>query len=172
MDCRKFRDQHALFVDQMCSELEAFEMRSHMRFCPECDRHDTVVRRGILLVRNLPHIRPSANFNARLAARIRAEAPLHQPAFVTQSSRLAEYVSLAAAVLVLAFGVSRVFASKQPDIYRMPPVVATRPVSAPSPFGTSALVATVPTGMSIWPAIMMASQAPAHFATAELVGER
>jgi hypothetical protein len=170
MDCRKFRNQHALFVDEMCSELDAFEMRSHMRFCPECDRHDTVVRRGIMLMRNLPNIRPSPEFNARLSARLRAEefaSPL------AGTSRAMRYASLAAAVAVLALGVAKVFAPwHHDDIYRMAPVVASRPLSAPSPFGTPALVATVPTGMSIWPAIMMASQAQAHYAATELASER
>jgi len=33
-------------------------------------------------------------------------------------------------------------------------------------------VATVPTGMSIWPAIVMASQAPSRLMAAELASER
>ena len=169
MDCRKFRDQHALFIDEMCSELEAFEMRSHMRFCPECDRHDTVVRRGLLVARNLPRIRPSADFNARLLARIRAESASHTS---TGAPRLAQWVSLAAAVAVLALGLARAIMPRHADVYRMAPVVASRPMIAPSPFGTPALVATVPTGMSIWPAIIMASQAPAQFAATELASER
>ncbi len=171
MDCRKFRGQHAQFADDICSDLEAFEMRSHMRYCPECDRYDTVVRRSILLVRNLPAIRPSPDFNARLADRIRLEARNGAMASATPP-QLAQWVALAAAVTVLALGVTKVFAKAQPDIYRMAPVVASKPLRSTSPFGTSGLVATVPTGMSIWPAIMMASQAPAHFATAEMVGER
>ena len=171
MDCRKFRDKHALFIDEMCSELDAFEMRSHMRFCPGCDRHDTIVRRGIFLVRNLPSIRPSAEFSARLSARILAEEVVDATR-VGQSWRLAKYMSAAAAMAALAFGGSRVLSGRQPDIYRMTPVVASKPLSVPSPFGTTALVATVPTGMSIWPAIMMASQAPAHFVATEQVTER
>jgi hypothetical protein len=42
----------------------------------------------------------------------------------------------------------------------------------PSPFGTPSLVATVPTGMTIWPAIVMASHAPAHLMATELASER
>lgn len=159
---------HALFIDEMCSDLDGFEMRSHMRFCPDCDRHDTVVRRGIMLVRNLPSIRPSPEFNDRLSARLRAEA-FGVP---TGSARVARYASLAAAAAVLAIGAARVLGPRHADIYRMAPVVAFRPLSTPSPFGTTGLVATVPTGMSIWPAIMMASQAPAHFAATELASER
>jgi anti-sigma factor RsiW len=169
MDCRKFRDKHALFVDKLCSELDASEMRSHMRFCPDCARHDTVVRRGIMLMRNLPTIEPSATFNARLAERLRAE---HSALTLSAPSPLARYVSLAAAAAVLALGVARVLSPQHVDIYRMAPVVASRPQTEPSLFGTPGLVATVPTGMSIWPAIMMASQAPEHYAATELASER
>jgi anti-sigma factor RsiW len=171
MDCREFREKHGLYIDELCSDLDAFEMRSHMRFCPECDRHDTVVRRGMLLVRNLPSIRPSPQFQARLYDRIRAES-LNRAIASGTSPRLTQWVSLAAAVAVLAFGVARIFATRQADIYRMAPVVASKPLRASSPFGTSALVATVPTGMSIWPAIVMASQAPSHLAATELASER
>jgi hypothetical protein len=37
---------------------------------------------------------------------------------------------------------------------------------------TPTFVATVPTGMSVWPAIMAASQAQMHFVAAELASER
>ena len=140
-----------------------------MRFCPECDRHDTVVRRGIMLMRSLPSIRPSPAFNARLSARIRAETAA---SIAVQATSVARYASLAAAAAVLALGAARMLAPRHTDIYMMAPVVASRPQSEPSPFATTALVATVPTGMSIWPAILMASQAPAHYAATELVSER
>ena len=160
---------HTLFIDELCSDLDEFEMRSHMRFCPECDRHDTVVRRGIMLVRSLPTIRPTPDFNARLSARLRAESLIPQ---TKGSERIARYASLVAAGMVLALGAAKVLGSRNTDIYRMAPVVASRPLSRLSPFGTTGLVATVPTGMSIWPAIVMASQTPAHFVATELASER
>lgn len=55
---------------------------------------------------------------------------------------------------------------------RMPPVVATLPELESSHAGTPAFVATVPTGMSVWPAIMVASQAQVHYVAAELANER
>jgi hypothetical protein len=57
---------------------------------------------------------------------------------------------------------------------RFAPVVATAPEPEPEPslVATSAFVATVPTGMSVWPAIMVASQAPIHFVAAEMENER
>ena len=32
MDCREFRENHTLFVDQMCSAVAEAEMRAHMLF--------------------------------------------------------------------------------------------------------------------------------------------
>ncbi len=45
-----------------------------MRVCLECTRHDTRIRRSLLIVRNLPRIEPSADFRARLAGAILSPA--------------------------------------------------------------------------------------------------
>ena len=169
MDCREFRDQHALFIDERCTSLDAFEMRSHMRYCPDCQRHDIVVRRGLLLMRNLPTIEPSAGFRGRLDARLRESAASRPGVDV---ARVARYAAVAAMLSGITIAAQRTLRARAGDAYRMPPVVASAIPMQPSPFGTQALVATVPTGMSIWPAIMMASQAPTHLVAAELVSER
>jgi hypothetical protein len=171
MDCREYREAHALFVDEKCSPLEGFEMRSHMRYCADCARHDAVVRRGLLMVRNLPPIEPSAHFRERLNARLQADvrATARKTAI---AHRVARFTAIAAMLSGISIALGRAVRAGFDADYRMPPVVASAPPLEPSAFGTSALVATVPTGMSIWPAIMMASQAPAHFATTELVSER
>jgi hypothetical protein len=170
MDCRDFLDKHALYVDLMCSAIEEREMRAHVRECPKCSRHDTVVRRSLLLVRNLPVIEPSPDFQARLAARIRTTAigpvvtPLPRPsyrAFAAVAAGVAFVTYLAVAV-----------AGRGPVSVRMAPVVATLPETEPSQMTTPTFVATVPTGMSVWPAIMVASQAQMHFVAAELASER
>src|SRR5688572_11663709 len=75
MDCREFRDKHALYVDLMCSAIEEAEMRAHARECQKCSRHDTVVRRSLMMVKSLPVIEPSATFQQRLDARLRATTP-------------------------------------------------------------------------------------------------
>ena len=169
MDCRKFRDQHALLIDERCTALDAFEMRSHMRYCPDCQRHDIVVRRGLLLMRNLPTIEPSAGFRGRLDARLRESATSPHGVDV---ARMARFAAVAAMLSGITFAAHRSIRSRAADAYRMAPVMASTPPTQPSPFGTQALVATVPTGMSIWPAIVMASQAPARLVAAELASER
>jgi hypothetical protein len=171
MDCREYREAHALFVDGKVSALEGFEMRSHMRYCADCARHDAVVRRGLLMVRNLPPIEPSAHFRERLNARIQADVR-HTARRRAIGTRIARYTAIAAMLSGISVALSRAVRFGFDSDLRLPPVVASAPPLESSAFGTSALVATVPTGMSIWPAIMMASQAPAHFATAESVSER
>ena len=171
MDCREFRDKHTLFVDQLCSALEENEMRLHMRMCPSCSRQDTVVRRSLMLVKSLPSIEVSPDFRARLEARLRmAEAPLAKRGSNAGSS--AAFFALAAGVAFITYLATDMVRQATPREMRLAPVVASIPELDDSPVGTSALVATVPTGMSVWPAIMFASQAPIHFVTAEMATER
>src|SRR5688500_18908810 len=169
MDCRGFQDKHALYVDLMCSAVEEKEMREHVRQCTKCSRHDTVVRRSLLLVRNLPVIEPSPDFQARLAARLRAAAiaPVVTPVPRPSYRAFAAAAAGVAFVTYLALGVM-----SAPAPLRMTPVVATLPEAEASQMTTPTFVATVPTGMSVWPAIMVASQAQMHFVAAELASER
>jgi anti-sigma factor RsiW len=171
MDCRRFRDQHALLIDVRCSALEESEMRQHMSDCPACAHHDALVRRSLMLVRSLPTIEPSPDFRARLEARLRAtqqEPAVRRPMQLTFGT----FVAVAATVAFAAFLATAVRDDRAPEI-QMPPVVASVPADdAPSHFASSALVAAVPTGMSVWPAIMAATQAPIHFVAAEMAAER
>ena len=169
MDCRRFRDQHALLIDQRCSALEENELREHMRACPKCARHDTAVRRSLILVRNLPDIEPSPDFRARLESRLRAGAQpveLRRPLLTP-----AVYAAVAATVVFVAALAAGALRRSTVTEIRMAPVVASTSESESS-FASTALVATVPTGMSVWPAIMAASQAPFHFVAAEMASER
>lgn len=171
MDCRRFRDQHALLIDLRCSADEEEVLRRHMSDCAACARHDALVRRSLMLVRSLPSIEPSPDFRARLEARLRATTPVaavprpFHPSFGT-------FLAIAATIAFVAVLARTVRASAPVEI-RMPPVVASRPADdAPSRLASSTLVATVPTGMSVWPAIMAATQAPVHFVAAEMAVER
>jgi hypothetical protein len=170
MDCREFREQHVSFVDLRCSAVEEAQMRQHLRDCVACSRHDTVVRRSLMLVKSLPTIEPSPDFQARLEARLRAVAV---PAAASPSLRgsYAAFVALAAGVGFVAFLATSAMRDGAPSEIRMAPVVASIP-EYESPVATPAFVATVPTGMSVWPAIMVASQAPIHFVAAEMATER
>lgn len=174
MDCKEFRNNHALLIDTRCSAVEEAEMRAHMASCPPCAHHDMIIRRSLLLVRNLPTIEPSPDFRARLDARLRLVAQEHGPSIAPRSRpAFVTFTAVAAGLLLVAFIGTNVLRKSAPVEIRMAPVVATIPEhAAPSPAATSALVATVPTGMSVWPAIMVANQAPMHFVAAELASER
>src|SRR5688572_22217340 len=170
MDCRRFRNNHAPFVDLRCSVHEEGEMRMHMRECPVCARHDMVVRRSLMLVKSLPTIETSPDFGARLDARLRAS-----PREVTPRRSRISYVVVAAAaagVMFMTYLATDTLRTGAPREIRLAPVVASAPESEPSPVATSGFVATVPTGMSVWPAIMVASQATIHFVAAEMATER
>ena len=70
MDCREFREKHVGYVDDTLSAVEMEAMHRHVRSCYRCARQDTAVRRGLLLVHNLPQIEPSSDFMAKLSDRI------------------------------------------------------------------------------------------------------
>ena len=173
MDCTEFRERHAPFVDLMCSAHDENEMREHMRVCGECTQHDTRIRRSLMLVRSLPRIEPSADFRARLDARLRAVA-MEPVVTVPKPTRFSvrAFASIAAGVAFVTYLAADLLRDARPAEIRLAPVLAVAPEQELSPVATSALVATVPTGMSVWPAIMAASQAPIHFVAAEMAAER
>jgi hypothetical protein len=74
MDCSAFRRHHVAYVDDtLPGDLVVAAVR-HVAECPSCARHDTAVRRSLLLARNLARdaapLECSADFGARLEARL------------------------------------------------------------------------------------------------------
>ncbi|NBW65898.1 zf-HC2 domain-containing protein [bacterium] len=70
MDCRTFREQHRAYVDHELTAPDLAAVLSHIRTCGSCAARDVALRRGLFLVQNLPRIRPSRGFRARLQARL------------------------------------------------------------------------------------------------------
>lgn len=183
MDCGRFRDNHAAFIDNALDEVELSAMRVHRAECADCADHDATIRRALLLFRNLPTIEPSAEFGRRLNARLRAterslswsHAGMRGPSW-TSFVWAASGVLAAGYVLVATFG--RVADMRHQEL-ALAPVVVTAPVpsatidSAPvgpmriSPMASPAIVASVSMGMPVWPAALLAAQAPMHFAVTE-----
>ena len=145
-------------------------MRQHLRGCEPCARHDMLVRRSLMLVKSLPSIEPSPDFRARLEARLRT-ARFDTPRARSLRISYVTFTSLAAAVAFIAFIALTMIRRAEPSVVRLQPVVASVPEIESSPLAT-ALVAAVPTGMSVWPAIMVANEAPIQFVAAELATER
>lgn len=189
MDCGSFRDNHAAFIDNALNDADLASMRTHRAECSACAEHDATIRRALLIFRNMPQIEPSADFGRRLNARIRAterslawsHAGVRGPSWTT-FAWAASGVLAAGYILVAALGGpigNRAIAAARSTELALAPVVVQAHVpparidSAPvgplraSPMASPAIVASVSMGMPVWPAALLAAQAPMHFAATE-----
>ena len=166
MDCRTFQKQHVAFIDDTLSAVDMVVMHQHIAECEQCARHDATERRALLLFRNLPRVVPSPTFRSRLDDRLR-EAKLSGRPISTGNSHIP--VAVAATIAILAGAWTATFVTRtltQQEQLALAPVVAMIPEPA-SPLANPALVASVSTGMPVWPVALLAEQAPMHFANSE-----
>lgn len=70
MDCSAFRRHHLAYVDDTLPGDLLVAAARHAAECPVCARHDTAVRRSLLLARNVCELECSPDFAARLEARL------------------------------------------------------------------------------------------------------
>lgn len=173
MHCREFRAQHCAFVDDTLSVAGMAAMRDHLEVCAQCSAHDTRVRRSLLVVRNAPEVRCSPDFGRRLEARIRELGPVDRRSVATRSAVAAalRYGAFAASLVVVgtvAALVSSEVSRATPEV-RMAPVVASLPEPEPVPVAVTnpAYVASVMSGMPVWPALLVAGQSSIHMANYE-----
>jgi hypothetical protein len=174
MNCREFGRKHDAYIDDTLSGIELDAMARHREHCERCARVDTRVRRALLVAHNLPTIHPSAGFNERLEVRLTHERALKAAGMLPNSAgsdgwrpfSVGAYTAIAAGVFAAAgLAVVVSIAGRESQTIRMAPVVASRPEAEPSTLATPALVAAVPAGMGVWPAVFVAQQAPWHFAS-------
>jgi hypothetical protein len=177
MDCREFRNKHVAFVDDLLPAVEMQAMQRHRATCSRCSRHDTAIRRSLLIVRNLPPIQPSPDFMVRLNQRLDQLGPAARVDLIAPRPHLPSAGALAAlaagvvAVAYMAIETSHYFATEadapaQATVASVLPaqsVPMLEPVAVP--MANSAFVASVPTGMPVWPAVLMAGQSPLHYAS-------
>jgi hypothetical protein len=173
MDCRTFRRKHVAFVDDTLPGVDLGAMLEHVARCTNCATLDAKVRRGLLVFRNnVPSIEPSAEFSRRLEQRLEAERKrMAAPPPVFRGPPLAGF--LAASAGVVAIGVLAILAM-QSVLPSRPPLVAGV-VLRPSPrqmavetsmtISSPAFVASVSTGMAMWPALLLAEEAPVRYAS-------
>jgi len=171
MDCREFREKHVGFVDDVLPAVDMEVMHRHVQSCQRCARHDIAVRRGLLLVRNIPRIEPSADFMARLNERIATLKTVGDVSEVPSPYRLTTgaFAALAAGLTLFAYAALEATSRfGTPQMLRLPPVVATAPARPAPTFAGTAYMAGISTGMPMWPAVLMADEAPRHLADVEL----
>jgi hypothetical protein len=175
MNCREFRRKHDAYIDDTLSGVDLDAMAIHRGLCDSCARLDTRIRRALLVAHNLPSVALSPRFSEQLQRRL-AQERVHMAArtaggTVAQGggwhvAPLGGYVAMAAGILAVA-GLAATFSGvgREQDVIRLAPVVATLPEPEPSMLATPAMVASMPTGMTVWPALYVAQQAPWHFAS-------
>jgi anti-sigma factor RsiW len=164
MDCRTFRDNHLAFLDDALADTALVAMQRHLNECAACSKHDTAVRRSLLVFRNLPAIEPSADFQARLNARLYEARRTARSAPTYRGPGLSAFAATAAGVMAAGYLVVAAFDwNARPNDLALPPVVATRPATPPAADPSQALVASVSSGMPLWPTALVAEQAPVHF---------
>jgi anti-sigma factor RsiW len=169
MDCREFHDKHFAFIDDTLPGIELIGVQRHIAECEKCAKHDAIVRRSLLLFRNLPRIEPSADFAEKLNARIRElKATESFPGF-HHSRAFAATIAITSVLMLGYIGRSLRDVDTSRDIV-FPPVVASIPETELTPITTPApaLVASVPAGLPIWTAALYAELAPIHFASSDL----
>lgn len=169
MDCREFRNKHVAFVDDLLPAVEMDALQRHLTNCTRCARQDTSVRRSLMLVRSLPPIEPSPEFMARLNDRLQKIDPSQRDDVVSYRlsvSSVGAFAALAAglvAVAYMAVETSNYFAPSAGAA-----AVSTVASAPADPMAASmadaAFVASVPTGIPVWPAVLMVGQAPMRFA--------
>jgi anti-sigma factor RsiW len=166
MDCRYFRNQHLAFLDNTLSDAELTAMHEHLAECEACARHDTAIRRGLLLFRNLPVIKPSRDFHERLNARLQQLHQAELSAAVYRGPGVGSFIAAAAGVVAAGFLAAATLNMTSPvRELALAPVVASAPELPPSPIVNQGFVASASAGMPLWAAAVLAEQAPVHFAT-------
>lgn len=144
-------------------------MREHLTACARCSRRDSDIRRALLLVKNLPPVKVADDFGDRLRARLASEAadpapaaaPLPRATFQHGPLKWSAAAALVAIVAVQAWP-SAESANDSPT--RLPAVVASVPVEGQADESAPAFMASMSTGIPMWPALMLAEEGPLRFA--------
>ena len=169
MDCRSFRNKHVAFVDDFLPGEEVVTMQRHLAECERCATHDANVRRSLLVFKNLPVVEPSADFYARLSARIESErVASSRPSLGARGPGIGTFMSVAASLVAVGYITATTLNWTRPrgDL-TLAPVIATEPALLPPSVENQALVASMSAGMPVWPMVYFAEQAPMRFAQAQ-----
>jgi anti-sigma factor RsiW len=168
MDCQTFRKKHDAFVDDTLPGVQMAAMREHLNECARCARRDAEIRRAILLVRNLQPLTVSDGFDERLKARLHQEAAVGPTQRRTRVARQMRFATAAAIVALFATAAGRQLGSDVIAVPVLSPAVVTTAPPDPGEDPSPAFVASMSTGIPMWPALMLAEEGPLLFAASEL----
>lgn len=184
MDCRTFRQHHLAYLDDTLSGDVMSDAQSHLLACDGCAAHDTMVRRSLMLVRNMPTIEPSSDFSERLQAKL-AMCRL-QPALAGDESCLEGFLdappdrtslrvlrgtrvwlAMAAGVTVVSAVALRSNVGVASEV-ELAPVMASAPAApvAMPPLVSAEMVQAMATGNPMWSMALLVKDAPAHLLAA------
>lgn len=131
MDCKHFRKLHLEFLDDTLPGEVMLAAEQHLLVCNSCAAHDTLVRRSLLIARNLPVLEPDEQFQQRLREKLsHCRSPNgHYPAGDELGLDRTRYKRRGIAVAVAASVVMGVFAMSSHESVRhselsMQPVLA------------------------------------------------
>lgn len=171
MNCLEFRNQYLAYVDRTLPPAAQSAAEGHLDACSICARHDLAMRRGLLMLRNLPSVEPSADFFARLTDSLHRLERADERASRYRGPGVGSFSAAAAGVVGVGFLAAMVFNwTAQARNLALAPVVARAPAVTPFPVSNSTFVASASAGLPIWPAAMLVDQAPVRFASEELLG--
>jgi hypothetical protein len=68
--CEELLARYGDYMDGLLAPLQAARLQLHLETCGSCGRYDRIMRHGLELVRDLPEMTPSADFEQRLQHRL------------------------------------------------------------------------------------------------------
>jgi anti-sigma factor RsiW len=167
MDCSTFEKHQTGFVDGTLPDALVVEMQLHLSECPRCSRRDTALRRGLMVLRNMPAIEPSPDFTARLEARLReGEAPA-QPNTRFRASAVSGLAAVALGVFAAGYFALGSYPPVDEGVPMLAPVVATQPEAFPTHFFDHVMAMPASAGLNMWSSAMLIDQGPVQLMTAE-----
>ncbi len=183
MDCRSFRRNHLAYLDDTLAGDLMAEAQRHILACDACAAHDSMVRRSLMVARNLPTIEPSAAFQQRLQARLAecreerrsqrdgsrettrsdVDAVMLPMAGSRSAWRGPRALAAIAAGAVIGTMIWRGVSTPDAPLVAMEPVIASEPVRPEVRYVSPALLQAMATGNPVWPATVIIEQAPTGF---------
>lgn len=166
MDCKSFREQHVAFVDGALQDAELVAMQLHVEECVACAHHDAMVRRGLLVARNLPTLDVSPDFASRLNARLRELRAQDRAALAYRGPGWGSFFATAAGVVMVGVVATAAleYGRVTPEV-ALEPVLATRPALPPQPIVDHTYMLSASAAIPVWTAAMLADQAPQQMLT-------